>query len=384
MVSLGSRRYNLLKLINNIILIINIVNMSSELALTPDFSPVTTDDEMETSSQFTDYSSDNECLDTTIDLEKDIIDIQKELLANFEEETRLLRRENELLRLAMNKNIDNEKNMEKIMKFIKIVYGLTEIGYHSQASVFIYGSLFEHFFSKKSLKGSKLFFLFNHMSERNIRQIMERLDDIDYIDNDDFQVLQRMFINNNHDMVHVNFWSLKIRITDDLVLDFAFHDNTYTNKVFFDCQKLVLTKKGFTIRHFTDNDRVNKNKHASMSLFHTFNNLIHNKVEISKTYNDFENINEKYLLFDTINQQNEYIQKNFEIKKGYTNNYSNDEETCAICYREHKEENACLYNLKCSHTFCSDCLYRHTFSHEQNNHLNCPLCRGQIKMDIKK
>ena len=382
MVSLGSRRYNLLKLINNIILIINIVNMSSELALTPDFSPVTTDDEMETSSQFTDYSSDNECLDTTIDLEKDIIDIQKELLANFEEETRLLRRENELLRLAMNKNIDNEKNMEKIMKFIKIVYGLTEIGYNSYTAVIIYGSLFEHFFAKKSFQDCELSFMFQHMTESNIRQIMERLDEMDYIVNEDFQVLQRMFVNRNQDMLRINYWKLKIKISEDLELDFAFHDNTYTNKVLFDSQKIVLTKQGFTVREFTENDRIYKNKHVSMSLLHSLNNLINNKVEITKTYNDFENLNEKYLVFDAIHQQNEYVLKNFEIKRGYNINESNDDETCSICYREHMEENICLYNLKCSHVFCSDCLYRHTFSHEQNNHLNCPLCRRAIELDI--
>jgi hypothetical protein len=355
------------------------------LPTTPDFLPPTSDDEMETLSQFTDnYSSDNECLDTTIDLEEDIIEMQKELIKKFEEETRLLRRENELLRLVINKDIDNEKNMEKIMKFIKIVYGLSEIGYNNYTQVIIYGSLFEHFFAKKSLKETKLYFMFQHMNERNIRQIMERLDDLDYIQNDDFQVLQRMFINRNQDMIRINFWHLKIKITDDLVLDFNFHDNNYTNKILFDCQKLVLTKQGFTIRELTENDKINKNKHVSMSLLHTFNNLIHNKVEISKTYNDFENLNEKYLLFDTINQQNEYILKHFEIKKGYNNNKSSNDETCAICYKEHLEEDACLYNLKCSHVFCSDCLYRHTFSHEQNNHLNCPLCRRAIELDIKK
>ncbi len=339
-------------------------------------SSTTSNTEIETLSEYTDdYSSDNECLDATIDLENDIIQKQKELIET-------LKKENELLRLSMKKDIDNEKNMEKIMKFIKIVYGLSEIGYNNYTNVIIYGSLFENFFSKKSLTNTKLYFLFEHMDERNIRQIMERLDDLDYIQNSDFQVLQRMFINRNQDMIRINFWNLKIKISDTLELDFAFHDNTYTNKVLFDCQKLVLTKQGFTIRGLTENDRLHKNKHVSMSVLHTFNNLIHNKVEISKTYNDFENLNEKYLLFDTVNQQNEYILKHFEIKKGYSNK-SEDNETCSICYREHMEENTCLYNLKCSHVFCSDCLYRHTFSHEQNNHLNCPLCRRSIELDIK-
>ena len=320
-------------------------------------------------------SSENECI--TIEFDNSIIQAQKELIEE-------LKKENELLKKVMNKDIDNEKNMEKIMKFIKILYGLTEIGYNNYTNVVIYGDLFENFFSRKSLENTKLYFLFEFMNETNIRQIMERLDDMEYIQNSDFAIKQRIFINRNQDMIRINFWSLKIKISDNLELDFRFHDSTYTNKILFDSQKLVLTKQGFNIREFTENDRIKKNKHTSMSLLDTFNNLIHNKVEITKTYNDLDNINEKYLLFDTINEQNQYLSRGYEIKKGYSNNISKNEESCSICYREHQEEDACLYNLKCSHIFCSDCLYRHTFSHEQNNHLNCPLCRGKIELDIKK
>ena len=293
--------------------------------------------------------------------------------------TKLIK-QNDLLKSKIIADFDNEEDMELVMKFIKIVYGLTEIG-QNNCNLLIYGSLFEKFFSKKCLFDGQLNFLFENMEQHMICQIMERLDDIEYIINADYRIVQHAYINNNQEVSCINFWSLLIKMSNEFTLDIVFHDTDYTNTVLFDCQNLVLTKHGFQIRKFTENDIKNKNKHTSMSMLHIMNNLLNNKVEIAKNYNDFHNLNNKYTLFNVIEQQNKFLLSGFEIKKGYTNDLD-DEAACGICYREHTEENACLYSLKCSHTFCSECLYRHTFNHDHANHLKCPLCRGEIKMNI--
>lgn len=331
-------------------------------------------------------SSDEKYNDEIENLEQEILkDENKELKKLVDIQERLikeLQNENKYLELNVQTNINNEKNIEKVIKFIKIFYGLTEIGYNF-TNVIIYGSLFENFFAKKKLNNTKLYFFLQYVDEHIIRQILDRLYEMDYIINRNYQEKKSSYINQNFDIVNINLWELKIKITDDLILDFIIHDTNYLYDVLFDSQNLILTKQGFTIKQFTEEDKNKKNKHTSMSMFNIFNNLLNEKVEISKFFNDFESSFEKNKIFDIIEKQNEYIKDNFKIKKGYSINYSLNGETCNICYNEHEHENhSYLYNLKCKHIFCSECLYKSINYEENTNHLKCPICRQKIEMKL--
>lgn len=294
---------------------------------------------------------------------QDIINKQNKLIENLKETNKLLEKQ-------IIFPIDNQYNMEKIMKFIKIIYGLADIvNYHDD--IYIYGSLFESFFAKKSLEQTKLYFLFQYLNEYHFYQFVERLNDIDYVINNDYNTKKRSFICMNQEVFIINYWDLQIQITDDLVINVRLHDNTYSDKILFDCQNIILTKIGFTIRHLLENNK----KYVSTTLLSTINNLLHNQVEMTKTFN--EHI-EQIEMFKTIEKQNSYLINDFEIKKGFNTN-KKEEETCAICYREHKEDGEVfLYELNCKHSFCSQCLFKHMSSIQLNNHNKCPLCRQKI------
>ena len=248
-----------------------------------------------------------------------------------------------------------------------------------EISIPIYGSLLENFFAKKSLEDTKLYFLFQGLDEIHFNQIIERLHELDYILNDDYNVKKRCFISFNQEIYTINHWDLKIQLTDDLVINVTFHDNTYTEKIMFDCQNIVLTKFGLSVKSLTEIDIKNKRKYPSLSLLNTLANITGNRIEITQIPTD---IDDRCNLFEYIETQNDFLMRDFEIKTGFNIN-DKKEETCAICYREHKEDNeAFLYELRCSHSFCSECLYKHMSCTQLNNHDNCPLCRQKIEVGV--
>ena len=302
----------------------------------------------------------------------EIIKQQNILIENLKEENKLL------LASQIEQPINNEYNMTKLVKFIKIIYGLSELaGYLDD--ILIYGSLFENFFSKKSLHDTKLYFMFQRLQESHFKQFIERLHDMDYIINEDYDIKKRCFICLNEEIIMINHWDLRIQLTDDLEINVTFHDNTYTEHLMFDCQNIILTKTGLTIKTLTEVDIKNKRKYPSLSLLNTLSNITENKIELTKIP---ESVNAKEDLFECIEKQNDYLMRDFEIKTGF-NNDEEKEQTCAICYREHKEDGeAFLYKLKCSHSFCSGCLNQHMASTQLNNHENCPLCRQKIQFGV--
>lgn len=306
---------------------------------------------------------------------KNLIDVQEKIIKQLENKSKELE-------LMVQTNINNEKIVEKVIKFIKIFYGLTEIGY-SFTNVIIYGNFFNNFFAKKSLQDTKLYFFLQYLDEHIIRQFLDRLYEMDYIINNNYHNKKTGYINQNFDIISINLWELKIKITDDFILDVTIHDTNYLNDILFNCQNLILSKQGFIIKQLTDTDKEKKNKHTSMAIFDIFNNLLNEKVEISKIFNNFENSYEKSKIFDIIEKQNEYVKNNFKIKKGFSNNYSLNNESCNICYNNNNpENNSYLYNLKCNHIFCSSCLYKSTSYEENTNHLKCPMCRQKIEMKL--
>lgn len=273
--------------------------------------------------------------------------------------------------------LSNEHNIEKLIKFIKIMYGFADMSNFTN-DIYIYGSLLENLLSKKSLDDTKLYFLFNGLHEHYFNHFIERLHDLEYVINDDYKTKKRCFVSYNEEIIIVNHWDLEILLTEDLIINVTLHDNTYTEKIMFDCQNIVLTKFGLTVKSITENDKHHNRKYPSLSLLSSLNNLMENKISITKVPMDANRLE----LFETIETQNDFIIRGYNIKHGFNHNEKEDE-TCSICYREHKEDDETfLYELKCSHTFCSECLYRHMSATDLNNHENCPLCRQRIEIGV--
>jgi len=321
-----------------------------------------------------DYDSDESML-TLLPL--DMLDNEEDYEKELNEKNEIIKKlQQEIEKLKCNQPIDNTDNINKLIKLIKIIYGFAEMVYYSD-EIFIYGSLFEKIFQKKSLDNSKLYFLFPTLNEFHFNKFTESLHDMDCVLNEDYNIKKRSFVSINNQLIIINLWDLKIQLNDNLIINITLHDNNYIENIMFDCQNIVLTRSGLTIKKITEMDYKNNRRMPSLSLLQNINNILNYQVNLSM----IPNINSQLKIFETIEKQNDLIKEGYKINNGFLVN-DDEDETCAICYRKHIEDNEVfLYRLKCTHTFCSGCLYK-SVSSNLNHSENCPLCRQHLEIEL--
>jgi hypothetical protein len=268
---------------------------------------------------------------------------------------------------------NNRKQILHFKKLLSIIYGYGEM-INYIGDIIVYGKTLENILRHKDLNNTKAYIMFPHLDKKYFFQIVERLSEIDYITNNDYNIEKRLFICRNDEVYNIPYWDLQLNI-NGLILNIILHNKTYTNEVLFTSDNIILTKNGLSIKHFTNYDKKRKNKYASLSLLDNLGGIINNETSM---------INEpifstKIDIFSKIEKQNELIKSNYKIIGGF---YVNDniDENCSICYRKHMEDTSYLYKLKCSHTFCSECLYRSMTNEDLNNCDNCPVCRQNIQL----
>ena len=309
------------------------------------------------------YTSSDFDKDDKYDKEKEIEELKKELslLKKEKEDRKLLEEENYIF-------------MNKVKKLIKIIYGYTNmIQYYEE--IYTYGPLLESLLRHKKLKNKDLYMLIPKLEIRFFLEIVNRLNDMDLITNEDYNINKELIIANKKDIYHINMWKLNIIFENGMQFRLILHDNTFKEDIMFDCHNLVLTRGGLTIQKFTDNDIKYSSFNSSISLLDSLTSIINNRAGIINKCKS-NNMDEIFL---NIEKQNELMKDNYIITNGYKVDTKKDV-TCSICYREHKEDNSYLYKLNCNHTFCSECLYKHMTTIELNNNEKCPLCRTNIEI----
>lgn len=291
--------------------------------------------------------------------------------------------ENKYEQLEMEKNIiiNEKENLEKLYKnsnetdvkliidFIKFIFSINEnVMKNENTDIIIYGSFFDNYFSKKNLNNTNLLFYFKNINIEKISSIIEVLNDMNYFTNFNHSI-KKYFLNKNNNLYEINYWDLKLKI-NNLIINVTFHDTEFFDTTFFNNQKLVLTKNGFSIRK--------DEKHKSISLFNIINELMSNKV--SMVQHNF-NINiDKNEIIKILQKQNDLLKQNFSIKNGYKN-ATCAKNHCCICFEKYEKQNLFLYKLECSHTLCTNCLFKLTYHRTSTStSTKCPLCRENINL----
>lgn len=267
---------------------------------------------------------------------------------------------------------NNSKYMGKIIKFFGEIFGLLEM-FDYDDECFIYGSLLTSFMAKKDIMGKNINIFIPNLKEEHFVKILDRLYERDYINHQDYQdyVITTMVI--DKEVIYIKCWTNIINILDK-TFEITFHDTAYLNDLMFDIDNIILTQHGIKTIIKTDLDIKKKNNYMGISLLSTMNNMLDNKVESCKIIEDLDSIDAKFYIFQKYEKEKELKKDGYEIIFGF----STKEDKCPICFDD-KE----LINLKCSHSFCYDCLKSHSFNISYNND-SCPLCRGNLKIDIKK
>jgi hypothetical protein len=230
-----------------------------------------------------------------------------------------------------------KKIYDKIMKYIKILYGYSDMIYN-QNQIYIYGELLENLIRKKNIKNNTLNIFFENLSELYLIQFVENLYNLGDIVNENYKCNNKISTINGV----MSFFQLKIKLDPNYHIYVNIHNECFKDDPLFNTQNIVLTKDGLTIKQFSIDE-----------------------------------------LFDHLDSQNELIKKGFDIEKGYIID-KNPNSYCGICLLKHLEENnVFLYELECSHSFCSECLEK-SMNTDLNNRYNCPVCRQNITVKIKK
>ncbi len=308
------------------------------------------------------------------------VDMLKQKILEQQKIINTLKKDNQML---MESNIDTSVNntiiIKELSKLLRIVYGLSDIINYQYNDVVVYGQMLENILTNKSLYKNTLRVFIKKFNEVNFLTMCERLNDYYTIKNTDYNIKKVHNVIFNQELIIIDYWRLKIVLFDDFEITIELHNKTYMEELLFNSQNLVLHRLyGLGVREITKDDVENKINNPSLSLLGILSGFINNKVNIlNKNISHTDNIN----LIKYMTKQNDYIKEGYEVESGFINNECKDEH-CGICYREHREEESFLYNLSCSHTFCSECIFK-TITTDSVNSNNCPLCRRRISFDMK-
>lgn len=266
---------------------------------------------------------------------------------------------------------DNSKYMTKIIKFFTEVFGLLEmVDYNNEC--YIYGSLLTSFLSKKDISDKFINILIPHLSEKYFVKILDRLYERDYINTQEYKEHVITITVIDKEVIYIKCWPINIKILDK-EFKVTFHDTEYLEILMFDIENIVLTQSGIKTITQTELDMKKKNIYPGSSILSTLNNMLSNKVESCRNVEEMDSIDAKFYIFQKYEKEQKYKENGYEIISGF----STKEDKCPICM-DKKE----LINLKCSHSFCYNCLKSHSLNIEYNND-SCPLCRGELKVNIE-
>lgn len=295
-------------------------------------------------------------------------------LKELEEKIKHLEKKIQNIQYNKTKQNIQKKMYDKIMKYIKILFGYSDMIYnHSQ--IYVYGELLENLIRKKNIKNNTLCVFFENLNELYLMQFVENLYNLGDIVNENYKYNNKISTINGI----MSFYQLKIKLDTNFHIYINLHNECFKDDPLFNTQNIVLTKDGLTIREFTNFERKKNYKYKSLGLLDNLIGNIYNKTSVNYFSNQFS-VDE---LFDHLDCQNELIKKGFDIEQGYKIDKKPDS-FCGICLLKHLEDNnVFLYELQCNHSFCSGCLEK-SMNTDLNNRYNCPVCRQNITVKIKK
>jgi len=298
-------------------------------------------------------------------------------------ENKKLRIEKELLVNLLSKKVEsNEYEINLFISFIRKVFEYVDI-LCPEINTYVYGKFLENIITLKPIGKEKVYFLLPYIQQKIMRQLINCI----YLSynrtGSSNEVKQQIyyktpsFNHNDDDISVINYYEFNLMLSSKLSFNVIIHDGTYLEDVLFDCDNLVMDKYGIHTKKITSKDNYNSNfKYPSLSLLKIIDNFGRNQAELSIHVSELNYTNHIETL-SILNKQSEKIKDGKNILGGFKISNKKDV-SCSICYREHLEEDAILYELVCNHVFCFDCIDKHMNSINLSHHLDCPLCRQNI------
>jgi hypothetical protein len=330
----------------------------------------------ESSSSYEQFS-DNQIDEQLSNLDEDIQNVEEEMNnldeLNNELNSTLTQVEKKLKNSII--KIDIQKKMyNKIMKYINILFSYSDmISNYNQ--IFVYGELLENLIRKKNIKNKTLCIFFQNLQENYLLHFIDNLYNSAEIVNENYKSSNRIPTMYGY----MSFFQLKIKLDTNYHIYMNLHNECFKDFPLFNTNNITLTKDGLTIREFTNFELKKNYKYKSLGLLDNLIDNIYNKTHMNYFSNQLC-IDE---LFDHLDKQNELIKKGFNIEQGYKID-KNPESFCGVCRLKHLEDdNTFLYELECSHSFCSVCLEK-LMNTDLNHCYDCPLCRQEITIKTKK
>jgi len=302
---------------------------------------------------------------------------------------------NELDQIKINQNEENKKNYQQttqklqpvtfkeILKFFHSVFKFCTCYYIS-----FHGEVIEKILKNENINQKKLYINVEDIPEKLYKELLEYLkkklhNKIHHVNHYNYTPLKlyrnKKFYNNfkKIENIQVECCEIKFEIARGCIIYLIFHTEDLDDIVFHS-DNLCLNKYGLCIY----NSKVIQNygkKFDSLIILDIINSIQNNNIKMINI-NKLEKRSNRddAHLFNLIHLQNMKLNSGKKVVKGFTNTL--DKKTnCPICYKNSANTN--LYNLKCNHVFCYECVEKHINSSENKT---CPLCRQDIKFKFKK
>jgi hypothetical protein len=265
------------------------------------------------------------------------------------------------------KKIEEKININIYQNVFKILKKILSFNYNCSYS--IYGTFLENLISNSILENTTIHIF---LKNRNIDIQQTGLLEILYIDDDienktDYNELCYYSIKDYNDKIP--YYQILLRGNIKLIL----HSGQYFISVNSSIQNIELTENGLqTIKNI--GKPYEKQNIKGLNILSNLYQTMQKKIRIyreDEINNDLiKNTND---IFEYLVIQNEYIDRNYKIQNPYFQ-YKLDD--CCICIEKKN-----VYQLNCTHSFCSPCLYSHLNTDSYQNK-NCPLCRREMFLKI--
>lgn len=275
------------------------------------------------------------------------------------------------------KSILKNKNdffFNRVYKVLNII-----LNYHNVKKYSLYGSFIENLLSKKNLENTTLnIFLkdsdnFNEFCGQNSYGLLEILYQSNYIKNTkDFDEI--CYYSVGYD--NIPFYNLLIDLTPELkdkkVITIRLHTYNYLINILCSSKNIEINQCGINNIYNLDRNLTHSNI-CGLNILKTLQTTIQSETTLYHP----EDINKNLIenqdeLLKLLLIQNEYINKKWRIKG---NGFHCIVDECSVCL-----EKKVIFELKCHHFFCVNCLNSH-INHESSHNKNCPLCRREMCLE---
>jgi len=261
-----------------------------------------------------------------------------------------------------------QKNNIYFNVIFKILHKI--LNYNNVKEYSLYGSFIENLLSGKKLEDTTInVFIKDHENMELYSGLLEILYQEDYILNiNDFDNICYYSLGEKN----IPFLNLEIKLNYQKKIILRIHGYDYMRDISSSARNLEINESGINNIFRMERELMDSNI-SGLNILKNLKNTMCSETKMYKKCNINKNLVEnKDELFEMLSYQNDHILNKWSII-GDRFNYIKDD--CSICL-----DRKIVYELKCHHFFCIDCLHSH-INNDSSVNKNCPLCRREILLN---